>query len=668
MKLGKKKDEQTIIEGDVKPKKNIKWVGRFLKRHKGVTILVCIVVIGCVVGVNVFGNTKKVPETAGGMAFETMTLEKRDISNSISVTGTIASADSRTLTSTLTNIDVESLNVAVGDTVNAGDVLVVFDDSDLAEDLSDAKTSLSVSKAQNANNIENAERSYAEASESAEISATRAAENVSSAYSTYTKAVSTEASSKLAYQEAVDAESALETEVAKLEKKVTKLETEISELQTELKSAEESKKSSIQSKITKKEASLATAKAEYEAKNTEYKTAQQETASAKQTYEQAATSLENSYSSYTKAVQDQEDTTRNNESNLANQASSLENSKLSATNGSKNEEDQVESIQEQIDECTVTSPISGVVTSLSVSADDTFAGGEILTIQDNSSFIVEASVDEYDIADIAKGMSVVVKTDATGDEELEGEVIYVAPTPESSGNSSSSAMGGSSSSSSTYEVQISIKTANDRLRIGMSAKASILTESRENVFAVPYDAIETNENGESVIYVVDTTAKEMPQSTDTETGEEEEAGQKTDGTQKADDTQETDETQKGDREMPQAGENGEMPDMSGNGERPQRGNGEMPDMSNSGAGNMQNKKAIVVEVGLESDYYTEISSDELEEGMLVITGTSSKSAGSSSSDEDNMSGMFGGMGGGMSGGGGGMSGGGGGMGGGPGGR
>jgi multidrug efflux pump subunit AcrA (membrane-fusion protein) len=668
LKLGKKKDEQTIIEGDVKPKKNIKWVGRFLKRHKGVTILVCIVVIGCVVGVNVFGNTKKVPETAGEMAFETMTLEKRDISNSISVTGTIASADSRTLTSTLTNIDVESLNVAVGDTVNAGDVLVVFDDSDLAEDLSDAKTSLSVSKAQSANNIENAERSYAEASESAEISATRAAENVSSAYSTYTKAVSTEASSKLAYQEAVDAESALETEVAKLEKKVTKLETEISELQTELKSAEESKKSSIQSKITKKEASLATAKAEYEAKNTEYKTAQQETVSAKQTYEQAATSLENSYSSYTKAVQDQEDTTRNNESNLANQASSLENSKLSATNGSKNEEDQVESIQEQIDECTVTSPISGIVTSLSVSADDTFAGGEILTIQDNSSFIVEASVDEYDIADIAKGMSVVVKTDATGDEELEGEVIYVAPTPESSGNSSSSAMGGSSSSSSTYEVQISIKTANDRLRIGMSAKASILTESRENVFAVPYDAIETNENGESVIYVVDTTAKEMPQSTDTETGEEEEAGQKTDGTQKADDTQETDETQEGDREMPQAGENGEMPDMSGNGERPQRGNGEMPDMSNSGAGNMQNKKAIVVEVGLESDYYTEISSDELEEGMLVITGTSSKSAGSSSSDEDNMSGMFGGMGGGMSGGGGGMSGGGGGMGGGPGGR
>lgn len=653
MKLGKKKEEQTIIEGDAKPKKNIKWVGRFLKRHKGVAIFVCIVVIGCVVGVNVLGNAKKIPEAAGGMAFETMTLKKRDISNSISVTGTIASADSRTLTSTLSNIDVESLNVAVGDIVNAGDVLVVFDDSDLAEDLSDAKTSLSVSQAQTANNIENAERSYAEASESAEISANRAAENVSSTYSTYTKAVATEASSKQAYQEAVDAESTLETEANKLQKKVTKLETEITELQTQLKNAEENEKSGIQNKIAKKEASLATAKTEYESKNAEYKAAQQETSSAKQAYEQAATSLENSYSSYTKAVQEQEDTARNNESNLANQASSLENSKLTASNGSKNEEEQVESIQEQMDECTVTAPISGVVTSLSVSADDTFAGGEILTIQDNSSFIVEADVDEYDIADIAKGMSVVVKTDATGDEELEGEVIYVAPTPENN-SSSASAMGGSSSSSSTYEVQISIKTANERLRIGMSAKASILTESKKDVFAVPYDAIETNENGESVIYVVDNTMKEMPQSADTENAE----GTETEDVKE--DTQETDKTQKD--EMPQAGENGEIPDMSEHGGK---GNGEIPDMG--GSGNMQNKKAIVVEVGLESDYYTEISSDELKEGMLVITGTSSKSAGTSSSDENNMNGMFGGMGGGMSeGGGGGRAGGG--MGGGPGGR
>lgn len=583
MKFGKKKEGQTIADETMKAKRNSKMVGRFFKRHKGITVLICIVIIGSVVGVTVFGNTKKKPQMPGAVAFETMTLEKRDISNSISVTGTIASADSRTLTSTLSNIDVESLNVAVGDKVNAGDVLVVFDDTDLTESLSDAKKSLSVSQAQAANELESAQRSYTEAGETAQISASRAAESVSNAYSTYTKAVSAEASSKLAYQEAVQAEETLQKEAATLEAKVKKLETEIAQLQTELKSADESKQESIQSKITKKQTSLTAAQKEYEEKSTEYKTAQQETTTAKQSYEQAATSLENSYSSYTKAVQDQEDTTRNNESTLANQASSLENTKLNVSTSSQNQEDQVETIQEQIDDCTVTAPISGVVTALSVSKDETFAGGEILVIQDNSSFIVEANVDEYDIADIEKGMSVVIKTDATGDEELEGEVIYVAPTPSSSTTSSGSNMEASSSGSSTYEVQISVKTANDRLRIGMSAKASILTESRENVYAVPYDAIETNENGESVIYVVDNSQ------------------------------------------------------------------------------NMQNKKAIAVEVGLESDYYTEISSDELEEGMSVITGNAGQSVNSEKSDNNDMNGMFGGMGGGnMNGGGapGGMSGGG----------
>lgn len=314
-------------------------------------------------------------------------------------------------------------------------------------------------------------------------------------------------------------------------------------------------------------------------------------------------------------MQEQEDTTRNNESTLANQASSLENTKLNATTSSKTEEEQVESIQEQIDDCTVTAPISGVVTSLSVSTDESFAGGEILEIQDNSSFIVKASVDEYDIADIEKGMSVVIKTDATGDEELEGEIIYVAPTPTSSDSSSGAGMSSSSSSSSTYEVQISIKTSNDRLRIGMTAKASILTESREDVFAVPYDAIETNENGESVIYVVDTTVGGNREASTESTGRDESA---------ADESEKT--------EMPEGG--------------PGSGKGERPDMSGDGdsSGNMQNKKAIVVEVGLESDYYTEISSDELEEGMLVITGTSTQSSESGKSDNSDMSGMFGGMG------------------------
>lgn len=596
MKLGKRTTEQQLEEQGIKSK-NIPWIGRFFKRHKGITVFLVLIIIGAVVTVTLSRNNSKKSHTAISNAYTTMTLEKRDIATSISVTGTIASADSRTITSTLNNIKVEDLNVQVGDVVAIGDTLVVFDNSDLNEDLTDAKSSLAVSQAQTANSLKAAERSYNEANESATVQAARALENVTNAYNSYTKAVATEASSKTAYQEAVAAEETAQKTYENQKEKVEKLEKEILQLQQDLAAAEEEEQSSIQGKITKKQQSLESAQKEYETAGSIYKEAQQSTATAKQTYEQAATSLEQANSSYTKAVQDKEDTDRNNKNTLANQESTLENTKLQSTNSSKNEEQQVENIQEQIDSCTITAPISGVITSLFVEAEEAFAGGEVLTIQNNNSFVVEASVDEYDIPDIAKGMSVVIKTDATGDEELEGEVIFVAPTASSSNSSNSAMAGVSSSGSASYEVKIQIKTGSDRLRIGMSAKASILTDSREDVFAVPYDAIETNEKGESVIYVLDT-------------------------------------------EMSESG-HGEMTRMS---------NGNKKDTTKSSGTVTQNKRAIVVEVGLESDYYTEISSDHLTEGMLVITGSSGKSAGTDSGDDMNM--MFNGMGSGMPGGGG----------------
>ena len=640
MKFGKKETEEQVMQETQKTKKGAPWFGRFLKRHKKFTCFVVILVIGSVATVVVWNNRSKkmmvnVPTVS---AYQTTKLEKRDISNSISVTGTIASADSRTLTTTLNNIDVKTLNVAVGDYVTAGDVLVVFDDSDLSEDLADAKNSLSVSKQQTANNLESAQRSYDEATETAAIQANRAAENVSSAYTTYTEAVATEASSKTTYQDAKDAQEAASKAAEKQKKKVEKLEKEISELEKELKSAKDNEKASIQKKITKKQESLVSEKQTYETKSATLKEAEQALSTAKQSYEQAGNALEQASSSYTKAVQEQEDTARNNKNNLANQEASLNNSKLNASNGSKNEEDQVESIQEQIDSCIVTAPISGVITSLSAKADETFSGGEILVIQDSTNFIVEASVDEYDIADVAKGMTVVVKTDATGDEELEGEVIYVAPTPS---NSTGAAMGGAtSSSSSSYEVKISIKTGNERLRIGMSAKASILTASRENVFAVPYDAIETNAAGETVIYVVDGVLGNMDGF----------PGRQKNNSKGGNETASNDvASEEVFNNIGGEVQNGEIPDMSSR-KRPEMKNEESMDVSNeAGMGMTQKRKEIVVEVGLESDYYTEIVSEELEEGMLVITGNSITKS-SVSEDMSDKSGIFDGMGGGRPGG------------------
>ena len=152
----------------------------------------------------------------------------------------------------------------------------------------------------------------------------------------------------------------------------------------------------------------------------------------------------------------------------------------------------------------------------------------------------------------------------------------------------------------------------------MTAETSLLTESVENVLAVPYDCIEENENGESIIYVVDDSRIGTGVSTN-----------------KAMSDNVSDNTAT--KDMP-----GERPDKnSGNSDS------EEPTI---------NKKAIVVETGLETDYYTEIKSDEISEGMQVIV-PNSINTNLSSGDSEKETGttsfsIGGGMGGAPSGGGG----------------
>ncbi|SDB22878.1 RND family efflux transporter, MFP subunit [Pseudobutyrivibrio sp. YE44] len=156
----------------------------------------------------------------------------------------------------------------------------------------------------------------------------------------------------------------------------------------------------------------------------------------------------------------------------------------------------------------VVAPFSGYITAINVSEGNNYTqGNTVFTISNTDSFVVEATVDEYDIASIQQGQSAVVKFDATDDEEFTGTVSYVAVTADSS-TSSATSNGGSSSSSASYEVKITLDSTDDRLRVGMTAKASVILESAEQVFAVPYDCVETDKDGNSYVTAVDSEGNE----------------------------------------------------------------------------------------------------------------------------------------------------------------
>ena len=184
----------------------------------------------------------------------------------------------------------------------------------------------------------------------------------------------------------------------------------------------------------------------------------------------------------------------------------------------KNYNDTIKELDDTIAKGTIRATISGAVTSLNVEKGRTFNGGTVAVVEGLSEFYVEASIDEYDVADVSAGMAAVMKTDATRDEELNGYVTYVAL--KASGGSSSSggiqdytallngdmsALSGgmSSGNDANFKVKISLNDQNERLRLGMNVKVSIITQSAENVLAVPYGAVQTREDGSTYIEVID---------------------------------------------------------------------------------------------------------------------------------------------------------------------
>lgn len=182
----------------------------------------------------------------------------------------------------------------------------------------------------------------------------------------------------------------------------------------------------------------------------------------------------------------------------------------------KTMEESLKEIQKSIGECTVRSTIGGTITNLNVKAGDSYRGGTICKVEGLNSLMVQAEVSEYDVPDIAAGMKVRIKTDATRDKELTGVVTYVSPSASSSGGSASaitsligmdaSSIGGSSmssgKSSATFLVKIALDEQNPRLRLGMNAKISIITNEIENALSVPYDSIIEEENGDKYVEIV----------------------------------------------------------------------------------------------------------------------------------------------------------------------
>lgn len=142
--------------------------------------------------------------------------ELHDISSSINVSGKVESQNVSDVTSELTS-KVKQLNVALGDHVNEGDVLLIFDDSEIQEQINELESQISESDKLIAKELEIAERDLAYTQSESSRRVNTASEAITKAQKVYDDALSTynktsDPSEKSAAKQIVDeAQNALNT-------------------------------------------------------------------------------------------------------------------------------------------------------------------------------------------------------------------------------------------------------------------------------------------------------------------------------------------------------------------------------------------------------------------------------------------------------------------------
>lgn len=129
--------------------------------------------------------------------------------------------------------------------------------------------------------------------------------------------------------------------------------------------------------------------------------------------------------------------------------------------------------QEALADAAITAPFAGVVTAVYVNIGE-IASGPLIELVDSNSLQVSLSVDEVDIGSFAVGQPAVITLEAWPDRTIDSEIVAIAP----SANDDNSAL-------VTYDVQLAYQADDLPTLIGLTANANLITAQRSNVLLVP---------------------------------------------------------------------------------------------------------------------------------------------------------------------------------------
>lgn len=433
------------------------WIKKHKKQMIGIVLLAVVLIAA-----GVFFAKKE--QSKPGAEQETTDVEKRTLTKSVSATGNFIASDGEKLTSETTGAKILAVNVEVGDYVAAGDTICILDSEDLKEQVSQLSENRQTAIDQAQRNRDGAARDLEQAKKDRDESIKQVDDNIVALKFDWEDAEKTYQESKTAYENQLkDMETITDTKSEAYYRESTQANTLKRQMEADEKVRDSYKKQ----------------------------------------YEEAQKNRDSDIESINNIYQSQEDAYNNVIDSTADVGNS--------------QQDAIDELTKQIEGTVIKATKGGLVTAVNVAEGERYNGNVIAVIENVDSFDVTTEIGEYDINHIEVGQDVIIKTNATGEEELSGTVKKISPI--ATGSTSDDMIGGfdvggmlqqngisgfsAGSDDVTFTVTIAVNTPCDKLRIGMTAKLNIILQKSEDVLSLPYNVIQTDDDDKNYVDVVD---------------------------------------------------------------------------------------------------------------------------------------------------------------------
>lgn len=157
----------------------------------------------------------------------------------------------------------------------------------------------------------------------------------------------------------------------------------------------------------------------------------------------------------------------------------------------------VEAIREKMSstQSEIKSGIKGVITAVNGSEGGAAGGGlPLVTVEDISRIKAVINASQYDAAKIKPGQEAVIRM-GEGGKKYSGVVEKVNPVARK--------VAAGLNAETSVPVDISISNPDDDIKVGYDVDVNIRTDVRKSTLYVPYEAVMTDKNGKSRVYVVE---------------------------------------------------------------------------------------------------------------------------------------------------------------------